>query len=112
MNNVCLTGNLGQHPEIRYFESGKCKASFSLAVRGYKGDTDWFDVEAWGKTAEIVANYAKKGSKIGISGSLKKESWEDKNTGTKRSKIIVSANQVDLLSSKSEAKESNNDFAF
>lgn len=103
VNVLVLTGNLGADPEIRYFESGNCLAEFSLAVDDYsKGEskTEWYNCKAWGKTAEIIANNCRKGSKVGLTGKLKKETWVDKSTQKERYSYVPTFNQVALLSSK------------
>ena len=102
LNSVNLVGRTGQDPDIRYFESGKVKATFSLAVdRGRKDDQpDWFNVECWGKTAEVVAQYVRKGKLLSIQGSLKIESWVDKKTGATRSKPIIACDRLQMLGSK------------
>jgi single-strand DNA-binding protein len=76
INTVILVGRAGRNPEIKYFESGKTLASFSLAVDRPKfspdGEsvTDWFKIELWGRQAEIAYEYVKKGSLVGIRGRL------------------------------------------
>lgn len=101
INKVDLVGRVGQEPEIKYFESGAVKASLTLAVKPpLKSETPmWWDLELWGKQAEVAASYTHKGSTIGISGELKFELWVDKNTGLPRSKPIIKVNELDLISS-------------
>lgn len=76
INTVILVGRAGRHPEIKYFESGKTMAHFSLAVDRRKqspdeeSETDWFRVELWGRQAEIAHEYLKKGSLVGVKGRL------------------------------------------
>lgn len=109
MNNLNLIGNLGGDPEIRYMESGLCIAKFSLAFnRLEKGEktTDWFDVTAFGKTAETIANYVKKGSQIGITGSLRQEKWVDRESGGNRSKVVVICERLTLLGGKQQSESS------
>ena len=81
LNVIHLIGRVGRDPEVKYFESGKVKCTLTIAVNRIKKDEppDWFDLELWDKTAEIAANYVKKGSQIGIKGSLKIETWNDRN---------------------------------
>jgi single-strand DNA-binding protein len=67
---------------------------------------DWFDLELWDKTAEIAANYVKKGSQIGIKGSLKIDTWNDRNSGANRSNPKILVNQLDLLGSKKDSQQS------
>jgi single-strand DNA-binding protein len=80
MNNSTLSGNVGRDPEIRFFESGSCKVTFSLAVYAGKKDgevqTDWHNCEAWGKTAEAIAAHVRKGDRLLVYGALKVENYE------------------------------------
>ena len=106
-NHVQLIGNVGQEPIITNLESGKKVARFSLATNEYyknaKGEkvqsTEWHTVVAWGKTAEIIENYAGKGKEIGVSGKLKNRSYEDKD-GIKRYVTEIEANEILLLGTK------------
>ena len=101
-NSWQLQGRLGKDPEIQYFDSGKCKATCSIAVKTFKKDestgkykSEWFDVQIWGKAAEILADHAKKGSLVRFGGRAEVEHWEDKETGKKRSKVIMAADECD-----------------
>lgn len=100
MNTVNLIGRLTADPQMKYFESGKAIAKFSLAVNRTKEETDFFEMEAWEKTAEVIGQYCKKGSQVGVSGRLLQERWQDKTTGTNRSKVVVRCQRVELLGSK------------
>lgn len=104
MNSITLVGRAGRDPEVRYFESGTCVANLTLAVRGMKreDDTEWFNLEIWGKTAQVAADYVRKGSLIGVIGRIKTERWTDKTTGEERSKLVVSVNSLNLLSKVAE----------
>jgi single-strand DNA-binding protein len=105
LNNVTLVGRVGGEPNVRYFESGSVVCNLTLAVnRSSKKeeDPDWFNLEIWGRTAQVAADYVKKGSLIGISGNLKMEYWNDKSTGAQRSKPVVRVNRLDLLGSRKE----------
>ena len=88
INTINLVGRAGREPDVRYFESGSIVANFTLAVnrRSRDEEPDWFNLEIWGKQAQIAADYVKKGSLIGITGSFKIDSWKDKNTGEKKEK--------------------------
>ncbi len=102
INIVNLVGRAGGDPEVRYFESGSVKCNLTLAVNrptSRDDKPDWFSLEIWGKTAEIAANYVKKGSLIGIQGSIKVEQYTDRN-GYDRSRPVVRVNRLDLLGSK------------
>ena len=97
-NQVSLTGNLGDFPEIRYFESGKSKASFRIAVStGKDKSPDWFDVECWNESAERVMQRLSKGSRVVVSGSLKQERWQDSKSGARRSKVVLNAEAIEII---------------
>ena len=103
-NKVQLIGNVGQNPEIKNLESGKKVASFSIATNEFyknsKGekvqDTQWHNIVAWGKTAEIVENYVGTGKEIAIEGKLTNRSYETKE-GEKRYVTEVVASEILLL---------------
>jgi single-strand DNA-binding protein len=104
--NVCsFTGRAGRDPEVRYFESGSMVAEFSIAVDGWKRDSKplWLNLKIWGKTAEIAANYVRKGSMIAVSGQLESETWTDKGSGEERSKIVLNVKELTLLDSKKDS---------
>jgi len=100
-NSVQLIGNLGQKPEIVNLENGKKLAKFSLATnesyKDSKGEkqtkTEWHNLIAWGKTADIVAMFLDKGKEIAISGKLTYNTYEDKE-GNKRSKTEIVINEI------------------
>lgn len=102
MNSISLVGRAGRDPEVKYFESGTMVANLTLAVngRGRDADTEWFNLEIWGKTAQVAADYVRKGGLIGVTGSVKTEKWTDRTTGEERKKMVVSVNQLTLLGSK------------
>jgi single-strand DNA-binding protein len=103
LNVVTLTGRAGRDPEMKYFESGSVVCNLTLAVdrrTRNSNEPDWFNLEIWGKTAQIAADYVRKGSLIGVSGSLKFEYWQDRATGTNRSKPVIRVDRLDLLGSK------------
>ena len=109
INTVNLVGRAGREPDVRYFESGSTVANFTLAVNriGRGDEPDWFNLEIWGKQAQIAADYVKKGSLVGITGSFKIDSWKDKNTGEDRFKPVVRVDRLNLLSSRKETDNSN-----
>jgi single-strand DNA-binding protein len=111
--NVCsFTGRAGRDPETRYFESGSMVAEFSIAVDGWKRDSKplWLNLKIWGKTAEIAANYVRKGSMIAVSGQLENETWTDKGSGEERSKIVLNVKELTLLDSKRDSSNGNSDW--
>ena len=103
-NKVQLIGNLGNDPEIINLESGKMLAKFSIATNeSYKNakgekitDTQWHNIIAWGKTAEIVEKYVTKGKEIAIEGKLTSRSYET-NEGEKRYVTEVVCNELLML---------------
>lgn len=104
LNVVTLVGRVGGDPDVKYFESGTVLCKLTLAVRKRSRNpdeqTDWFNLEIWGKTAQIAADYVRKGSLIGVTGSLKFERWQDRNSGANRSKPVIKVDNLDLLGSK------------
>jgi single-strand DNA-binding protein len=108
MNKVIITGRLGNDPEIRYTQSGKAVASFSLAVTEGYGDqqkTNWIPTVAWEKLAETIGNSLSKGSRVLVEGRLQIRSYEA-NDGQKRRIAEVVAQSIEFLDSK---KQSNSD---
>jgi len=105
INIVSLVGRAGRDPEVRYFESGSMVANLSLAVnRMSRDEADWFNLEVWGKQAQIAADYVRKGSLLGITGSFKLELWTDRSTGEERSKPVIRVDRLDLLGSRRDAE--------
>ena len=109
INSVTLVGRAGRDPEVRYFESGTVVANLTMAVnrRNRNDEPDWFNLEIWGKQAQVAADYVKKGSLIGITGSFKLDSWKDRNTGEERNKPVVRVDRLELLGSKRDSENSN-----
>jgi len=103
--NKCLqVGRLTRDPELRAISSGTSICNFSIANSRKYGDKDetlFLEVIAWGKTGEIAEKYLKKGSSVLIEGRLKLDTWDDKNTGVKRSKISLVAEKIEFLDSRS-----------
>ena len=99
INQVILMGRLTRDPETRTTTSGKSVTSFSLAVdrQGSDDQADFFDVTAWEKTGELVAQYLSKGRRCLVQGRLRQDSWDDKETGKKRSRVEVVAFDVTFL---------------
>ncbi|NJK53845.1 MAG: single-stranded DNA-binding protein [Leptolyngbyaceae cyanobacterium SU_3_3] len=103
LNVVTLVGRVGGDPDVKYFESGSVKCRLTLAVNRQTRNSDqpdWFSLELWGKQADVAANYVRKGSLIGVKGSLKFDSWKDRNTGVDRSSPVVLVDRLQLLGSK------------
>lgn len=99
INQVILMGRLTRDPEQRTTTTGKTIASFSIAVdRGGQDDqADFFDITAWEKLAELVMQYLGKGRRVLVQGRLRQDSWDDKETGKKRSRVEVTATDVTFL---------------
>jgi single-strand DNA-binding protein len=104
--SVVVVGNLGKDPEIRSTPGGKKVASFSLAVDQGFGDnkrTEWVNIIAWEKLADLAEKYLKKGKTIALSGTLQTSSWDDKTTGQKRYKTEVVARDITFMDSGSKS---------
>ncbi len=99
INQVILMGRLTRDPEQRTTTSGKIIANFSIAVdRGGQDDAaDFFDITAWEKLGELVMQYLSKGRRVLVQGRLRQDSWDDKETGKKRSRVEVTATDVTFL---------------
>lgn len=86
MNSTVLVGRVGRDAEIRYFESGKVKANFSIAVNRWDAKTksevaDWFNIDVWDKLAEFAGEYVKKGVQVVVDGRIALNKWTDKASG-------------------------------
>lgn len=107
-NRVILMGNLTRDPEVRYTPKGSAVADIGLAVnRQYstesgekREEVTFVDVTLWGRTAEIAHEYLKKGRPVLIEGRLQLDSWDDKQSGQKRSKLKVIAETMQLIGSR------------
>jgi single-strand DNA-binding protein len=99
INQVILMGRLTRDPEQRTTTTGKVIANFSIAVdRGGQDDAaDFFEVTAWEKLGELVMQYLGKGRRVLVQGRLRQDSWDDKETGKKRSRVEVTATDVTFL---------------
>jgi single-strand DNA-binding protein len=109
INNCTFIGNVGKDPEAKYFESGSCVAEFTLAINkppkdGQEQEPSWINCKAWGKTAQVAADYVRKGHRIAVVAHLDQESWTDRTTGEKRSKLVFIVDRLQLLTSKAEAE--------
>jgi len=110
VNKVILLGNVGKEPEIKVLPSGQPVANFSLATSdrykdqqgNFQDRTEWHNITAYGKLAEIIRDYVKKGHKIYIEGRLTTRSWDDKDTQKKvyRTEIVVA--DLSLLSGRDD----------
>ena len=110
VNKVFLLGNVGKDPEIRSTGGGTMVANFSLATSdrfqdpqgNWQDRTEWHNLVAFKRTAEIVRDYVKKGSKLYIEGKIQTRSWDDKETGAKRYRTEIIVNDLSLLSGRED----------
>jgi len=108
MNKVMIIGNVGKEPEMRFTPDGSAVTSFSVAVNEKytsggekKEQTEWFNVVAWNKLAEVCNQFLDKGSKVYVEGKSKTRKWQDKDEQY-HYKTDVIASQVEFLSPKPE----------
>ncbi len=105
LNKVLLLGNVTRDPEVRYTPKGSAVCDLGIAVnRAYTTDSGekreevtFVDVTLWGRTAEVASEYLKKGRPVFIEGRLQMDSWDDKQTGQKRTRLRVVAENMQLL---------------
>jgi single-strand DNA-binding protein len=105
VNKVILIGNLGKDPEVKYTPSGTAMAKFSLATNERYKDksgefqerTEWHNIVAWQRLAEIAGEYLKKGRSVYIEGRIQTRSWDDKTSGQKKYMTEIVANDLVLL---------------
>ena len=106
LNSISLVGRAGRDPECRFFESGAAVANLTLAVnRGKDRDPDWFNLEIWGKQAQVAADHVRKGSLIGVVGAFKLDTWTDRASGEQRFKPVVRVDRLELLGSKRDGEQ-------
>jgi single-strand DNA-binding protein len=114
VNKVILLGNVGKDPEMRSTGGGTLVANFTLATSDRQKDaqgnwqdrTEWHNIVAFTRLAEIIRDYVKKGSKLYIEGKIQTRSWDDKETGAKRYRTEIVANDISLLSGREEGSSS------
>ena len=110
VNKVTLLGNVGKDPEIRSTPGGTMVATFSLATSdryqdqqgNWQDRTEWHNLVAFKRNAEIIRDYVKKGSKLYVEGKLQTRSWDDKESGQKRYKTEVVVFDISLLSGRED----------
>ena len=106
LNNIMLIGRLTKDPESKYLPSGSAVVEFSIANNYYMSsknstEVNYFDVVAFGKMAETVAKYLTKGKQVAISGTLRQDRWQDKDTNAPRSKVRIIMQSMQMLGSAS-----------
>ncbi|MGF6906228.1 single-stranded DNA-binding protein [Fusobacterium sp. PH5-44] len=111
MNLVVLTGRLTRDPELKYGQSGKAYSRFSLAVERpfAKGEADFINCVAFGKTAELVGEYLRKGRKVGVNGKLQMSRYEV--NGEKRTSYDVLVDSIEFLESKGSSNSSGDSYS-
>ena len=113
VNKVILIGNLGKDPEVKYTPSGTAVAKFTLATNERYKDkdgqwqdrTEWHNIVAWQRTAEIAGEYLKKGRSVYVEGRLQTHSWDDKTSGQKKYMTEIVVSDLVLLGGGREAGE-------
>ena len=113
VNKVILLGNLGKDPEVKYTQSGMAIARFSLATTerakdkdgNWQDKTEWHNLVAFGRTAEVAGEYLKKGRTIYIEGALRTSSWDDKESGQKKYKTEVIVNDLVMVGGQRDGGE-------
>ena len=115
VNKVILLGNVGKDPEIRSTAGGTMVASFTLATTDRQKDaqgnwqdrTEWHNLKAFNRTAEIIRDYVKKGHKLYVEGKITTNTWDDKETGQKRYRTEIIVNDISLLSGRDDGGSSS-----
>jgi single-strand DNA-binding protein len=110
VNKVTLLGNVGKDPEVKFLPSGTAVANLTLATSERTKDkagewqdrTEWHNLTAFQRTAEIIRDYVKKGSKIYVEGRIQTRSWDDQASGQKKYRTEIIVNELVLLSSRGE----------
>jgi single-strand DNA-binding protein len=113
LNHIVLAGHLTRDPELRQVNAERACANFGLAVnRTWKNaagekheEATFVDLEAWGRTAELVGQYLKKGSPVYVEGRLRLDTWDDKESGQKRSRLKVVVETVQFLAARPQGGE-------
>jgi single-strand DNA-binding protein len=119
LNKVMLIGRLGTEPELRYTQQGVPITTFRMAIsrqwRDGEGnsreETEWFTVVAWNRLAEICNEHLQKGARVYVEGRLQNRSWEDQQTGEKRFRTEIIANDMIILEGRQTGRaEPSDDF--
>lgn len=106
MNTVTIVGRTGQDPEVKYFDSGKVKTTFSVAVNRWDSAsksevTDWYNIEVWDKPAETAGEYIKKGRLLAIDGRLRFNKWTSPD-GASHERPVIRATNFRLLGGRND----------
>ena len=115
VNKVILLGTLGKDPELKYTPQGTAVAKWSMATNSsykdkqsgeWKEQTEWHNIVAWQRTAEVAAEYLKKGRQVYIEGRLQTRSWDDKESGAKKYMTEIVVNEMVLVGGKRDGESS------
>jgi single-strand DNA-binding protein len=112
VNKATLIGNVGKDPEIKFLPSGQAVANLTLATSErfkdksgeFQERTEWHNLVAYQRTAEIIRDYVKKGSKLYVEGRIQTRSWDDQQSGQKRYRTEIVVNELVLLSGRGEGE--------
>lgn len=109
MNTTVIVGRVGKDPDVKYYESGKVRTSFSVAVNRWDSKTksevtDWFNIEVWDKQAEFAGEYVKKGRLVAVDGRIQISTYTDATGSEKQWNSIIASN-VRLLGSKRDEEQ-------
>lgn len=109
MNSATIVGRVGQDPEIKYFETGKSKTTFSVAVNRWNAKTksqeaDWFNIQLWDKKAESAAEWIKKGSLVSIEGKIMVSKWQAPD-GEMVERFLINATDFTFIGSKKDSQQ-------
>ena len=119
VNKVILLGNLGKDPEMKYTPSGMAVATFSLATTerakdkegNWQDRTEWHNIKAFGRTAEVAGEYLKKGRSVYIEGRIHNDSWDDKETGQKKYRPEIIVGDMIMVGGQREGGEGGGGFS-
>jgi single-strand DNA-binding protein len=119
INKVILVGNVGKDPEVKYTPSGVALAKFSLATNErfkdksgeWQDSTEWHNILAWQRLAEIVGEFVHQGTRLYIEGKLQTSNWEDRNSGEKKFRTEIVARDIVLLGSRDAGSDGNRNHA-
>lgn len=115
INSVTISGRIGRTPEIRYFDSGSCKATIPVAISNrvknngdWEDATIWIECQFWGKKAEFLTNYGKKGDMVVLQGKLAVDNWE--KDGETKYKTYIQGIEIQLLGSSKDNSDKEKNF--
>jgi single-strand DNA-binding protein len=114
VNKVILLGNVGKDPEVKFLPSGQAVANLTLATSDrfkdkageWQDRTEWHNLTAYQRLAEIIRDYVKKGNKLYVEGRIQTRSWDDQASGQKKYRTEIIVNELVLLSGRGEGGES------